>query len=330
MKVVLGILMVGVCSSAALAQAEVRAVGQAKVVAEVAAQARGVKGQPFSAEAVSESVQTLADGNRIVQSSTSKIYRNSDGKVRREMTGGSGGMAFFNTFEPGVSIAEPSGNRILIDPSEKTARTMTVIAPEAVRVRELTDEQRKSLEKVQTFKVTVDGQPGADEKRAVELVRERTPMAATGTAAVLAPMPPMPAMGGAFGGSFVYSTGDHKAWETKSEYLGTQNFEGLVCEGTRRTTVIPAGSIGNERPIEMVYERWYSKDLQMVVSSKHVDPRFGEQTYTLKNINRSEPDPSLFTVPQGFKVIADHGDAMYLRTAKPVTAPAPAAAPKQP
>ena len=330
MKVVLGILMVGVCSSAALAQAEVRAVGQAKVVAEVAAQAGGVKGQPFSAEAVSESVQTLADGNRIVQASTSKIYRNSDGKVRREMTGGSGGMAFFNTFEPGVSIAEPSGNRILIDPSEKTARTMTVIAPEAVRVRELTDEQRKSLEKVQTFKVTVDGQPGADEKRAVELVRERTPMAATGTAAVLAPMPPMPAMGGAFGGSFVYSTGDHKAWETKSEDLGTQNIEGLVCEGTRRTTVIPPGSIGNERPIEMVYERWYSKDLQMVVSSKHVDPRFGEQTYTLKNINRSEPDPSLFTVPQGFKVIADHGDAMYLRTAKPVTAPAPAAAPKQP
>jgi len=327
MKVFCGLLMIGVCSGLGLAQGETRAIGEAKVLAEVAGRATAVKGQPFSAEAVSESVQTLADGNRIVQSSTSKIYRNGEGKVRREMTGGSGGMAFFNTFEPGVSIAEPSGNRILIDPSGKTARTVTVIAPEAVKVRELTDEQRKALEKAHTFKVTVDGQPGAEEKRAVEILRDTTVL--TGTPG--APMPPMPAMSGAIGGGFVYSTGDHKAWDTKTEDLGTQTIEGLACEGTRRTTVIPAGSIGNERPIEMVYERWYSKDLQMVVSSKHVDPRFGEQTYTLKNINRSEPDPSLFTVPQGFKVIADGpGNTMFVRTAKPAAAPAPAAAPKQP
>src|SRR5947209_1895081 len=133
MKVVLGLLMIGVCSAAGLAQGEIRAVAQPKVIAELAAAAAAVKGQPFSADAVSESVQTLPDGNRIVQSSTSKIYRNSDGKVRREMTGGAGGMTFFNTFDSGVSIAEPSGNRILIDPSEKTARTFTVISPEAVK-----------------------------------------------------------------------------------------------------------------------------------------------------------------------------------------------------
>jgi hypothetical protein len=333
MKVVLGAMMIGVCSVAALAQGETRAVAQPKVIAELAAAAAAVKGQPFSAEAVSESVQTLQDGNRIVQSSTSKIYRNSDGKVRREMTGGSGGMTFFNTFETGVSIAEPSGNRILIDPSEKTARTFTVISPEAVKVRgsELTDEQRKAVEKMQTFKVTVDGAPGNEEKRAVEVVRGTAVMSGTPATAAIAPMAPLPPMAGGFGGGFVYSTGDHQRWETKSEDLGTQNIEGLTCEGTRRTTTIPAGAIGNDRPIEMVYERWYSKDLQMVVSSKHSDPRFGEQTYTLKNINRSEPDPSLFTVPQGFKVISDgHGDGMYVRTPKPAAAPAPVIAPKQP
>ena len=93
-------------------------------------------------------------------------------------------------------------------------------------------------------------------------------------------------------------------WETHTEQLGVQNIEGVDCEGTRTVTTIPADAIGNERPIEIVYERWYSKDLQMIVYSKHSDPRFGEQTYRLTNINRSEPDPSLFEVPSGYKIIS--------------------------
>src|SRR5215471_17331579 len=43
-----------------------------------------VKNAPYSAEAVTETIQTLADGNRIVQNSTSKIYRDSAGRTRRE------------------------------------------------------------------------------------------------------------------------------------------------------------------------------------------------------------------------------------------------------
>jgi len=112
-------------------------------------------------------------------------------------------------------------------------------------------------------------------------------------------MPPMPAMP------------ESQKWETHTEQLGTQNFEGIDAEGTRTTTTIPAGSIGNERPIEIVYERWYSKDLKMIVYSKHSDPRFGEQTYRLTNINRSEPDPSLFTPPPGFKVVSSNTPSTY-------------------
>jgi hypothetical protein len=92
-------------------------------------------------------------------------------------------------------------------------------------------------------------------------------------------------------------------WETRTEQLGVQNFEGVDAEGTRTITTIPADAIGNERPIEIVYERWYSKELQMIVYSKHSDPRFGEQTYRLTNINRSEPDPSLFQVPTSYKLV---------------------------
>ena len=86
----------------------------------------------------------------------------------------------------------------------------------------------------------------------------------------------------------------------KTEDLGKQVMEGLSVEGTRTTLTIPAGQIGNERPIEIVSERWYSPDLQMVIMSKHSDPRMGETVFTVTNISRANPDASLFQVPPGY------------------------------
>lgn len=78
--------------------------------------------------------------------------------------------------------------------------------------------------------------------------------------------------------------------------------EGVRAEGKRTTRTIPAGQIGNERPIEITSEVWTSPDLRMIVLSKHNDPRFGETVYRLTNIQRGEPDHSLFTVPDKFTV----------------------------
>src|ERR1700726_2802573 len=62
---------------------------QQKVVLEVvAADAQVVKGKPYSADTSTETVQTLADGNRIVHRTVSKVYRDSDGRTRREQTFG--------------------------------------------------------------------------------------------------------------------------------------------------------------------------------------------------------------------------------------------------
>ena len=118
------------------------------------------------------------------------------------------------------------------------------------------------------------------------------------------------------GQGFAYSLGGHSKYETRTEQLGTQNIEGVEAEGTRTITTIPAGAIGNERPIEMVYEKWYSKELDLVVMSKNSDPRFGEQTYRLTNIIRSEPDPSLFSLPAGYKVLAEPASVYRLSTPK--------------
>jgi hypothetical protein len=86
------------------------------------------------------------------------------------------------------------------------------------------------------------------------------------------------------------------------ESLGTQMIEGVNAEGTRYTITLPAGAVGNEQPIQIVDEHWYSSDLHVLVMSKHSDPRFGETTYRLTNINRSEPAHNLFEVPADYTI----------------------------
>lgn len=88
----------------------------------------------------------------------------------------------------------------------------------------------------------------------------------------------------------------------KKEALGTQIVAGVSAEGTRITRTIAAGQIGNSKAIQIVFERWYSSDLQVVVKSTRTDPRFGTTTYTLANVQRTEPAASLFTVPVDYTV----------------------------
>jgi hypothetical protein len=90
--------------------------------------------------------------------------------------------------------------------------------------------------------------------------------------------------------------------EAKTESLGTQVMEGVAVDGKRVTRTIPAGQIGNTQPIEITSEVWTSPDLQVIVMSKHSDPRFGETTYQLTGIQRAEPDHSLFEIPPGYTV----------------------------
>jgi hypothetical protein len=89
--------------------------------------------------------------------------------------------------------------------------------------------------------------------------------------------------------------------DVQTEQLGTKEYEGVRAEGMRTVATLPAGSIGNLRPIEIVSERWYAPELQVVVFSRRADPRFGETIYRLTNITLAEPDASLFQVPADYK-----------------------------
>jgi hypothetical protein len=86
-----------------------------------------------------------------------------------------------------------------------------------------------------------------------------------------------------------------------SSDLGFQTIAGLSCKGTRFTRTVAAHSkLGNEQPLQVITERWYSPDLSIDIQTQTTDPSHGSTTMTVSNINRSEPDPSLFQVPAGY------------------------------
>src|SRR5687768_5958234 len=297
MKILAGLVLFVLLGAAAYGQQG----SGAKIMAETSVMSEKiVKGSPFSADAVNESVQVLADGNRIVRTSTNKLYRNSEGRFRREISGSSGGsLSTFYSVGPGITILDPvQGYRYLLDSHLKTARMGTLASPGVVTTVQgtvkVTPAQAAMIDKMK-----------AAELRASEAVRAAAAPVAVVTAKekVYAEVATTVAQGGT--GTYVFAPSAATKYESRTEELGVQNIEGVEATGTRTITTIPAGEIGNERPIEIVYEKWYSNDLQLVVMSKHSDPRFGEQTYRLTNIQRSEPDPSLFTLPTGYKMITE-------------------------
>jgi hypothetical protein len=107
--------------------------------------------------------------------------------------------------------------------------------------------------------------------------------------------------------------------------LGTQTIDGVQAEGTRTTRTIPAGAVGNTNPIVITVERWYSADLQTVVMMKRSDPRMGETIFQLTNIQRQEPDISLFQVPADYTV--RQGGARQFNRRMPPPEGAPVAPP---
>jgi len=100
-----------------------------------------------------------------------------------------------------------------------------------------------------------------------------------------------------------------KEANAKTESLGSQMINGVNAQGTRTTHTIAAGEIGNDRPIEITRETWYSPELQVTVMSKTSDPRSGETVYKVTNIDRTEPPAALFVVPSDYTV--KEGKALF-------------------
>ena len=87
------------------------------------------------------------------------------------------------------------------------------------------------------------------------------------------------------------------------EDLGTQTMEGFYVHGYRRTNTYDARSTGTGRSIVVTDEYWYAEDIRLNLLEKHNDPRKGDFTTTVTQVNRTEPAEELFVVPAGFRIV---------------------------
>jgi hypothetical protein len=229
---------------------------------------------PFTAEATTEFTQTLSDGNRIERKYTTSLARDGRGRSRREQDVAIlNPVVVFQGIEMRTRVGTAGGGR--------GAQTMTwtagapvaqgdtprlvVISDPVEGVTYTLDEARKEARRNHAFTYP----PYA----ATSVEIKKLEAAKTGPT------------------------------ETVVEQLGTRQIEGVAAEGVRSTTTIPAGEIGNLNPIQLVTERWFSKELQMAVLITRKDPRSGDTTYRLANVVRAEPPPDLFTVPADYRVV---------------------------
>ncbi len=240
------------------------------LTAETMTPGKPVKGVPYTAEGVSETVRILADGTRIKRSNSKKFARDSQGRTREEVT--------LSALGPWASAGEAMRMVHIFDP---VAKVLVVL-----------NEKDKTATKVSMREGLMPG------GRAV-FHRQSILVGGGGTA-----------VGGAVaggGGGSAASTdvvmirragGDG----VKEESLPRQTMEGVMVDGKRITHTIPAGEIGNDRAIETVTESWFSPELQVTVRSHTKDPQFGETDYRLSGLRRAEPAASLFEIPADYTV----------------------------
>ena len=219
---------------------------------------------------VTETTQALADGNRIHRETQTTVYRDSEGRVRRETP-------------DQVTIWDPVANTSYsLSPKQQTARKMPL-----------------------GYSYVSTGYGG----QAKTFVMLSPPSVALSDSLVT--LSQGAGRGGAAGlqvatggrGPLRVPGGRGGAAAGKTESLGKQAIEGVLSDGTRVSSTIDAGVIGNDRPIQITSESWYSPELQTLVKSVRSDPRTGEEVFRLTNVSRVEPPSILFQVPADYQVV---------------------------
>jgi hypothetical protein len=253
---------------AAMGDPQVGVVATGGMTFAVPANAEVTKNLPYEAQAVTEIKQTLADGSHITQTSSATVARDSDGRTVR--------VQKLSTMGPWKSTS---------DSSQSDGPTLTTIFDPVAKTH--TDfTSNSNVAHVLTI-------PNLPTPGALHLQSGGFAMFTAGPE-------------GASAGPVTFSAQGHDespaSADANTESLGTKTIDGISVTGTRDTRTIPAGAIGNDKDLVITRETWYSPDLKLVVQSTQSDPRFGESTYSLTNIQRSEPDATLFQVPAGYRL----------------------------
>jgi hypothetical protein len=242
-----------------------------------------VKNEPYQAQAVTEMKQTLGDGSHIVQTTTATVARDGDGRTVR--------IQKLSTMGPWKSAESSPGNSQLLT---------TIFDPVAQEHIDYTSDS-----KVAHVFLIPSVPPGAVVRAEGGFSVSADPSSLGGVekGLIVSGAGPVgdPVQGFALPDRPFFPQVS-KSMQPKIESLGTKTLEGVQVTGTRTTSTIPAGTIGNDRDLNIIRETWYSSELKLVIQSTQSDPRFGETTYTLENIRAGSPDVILFEVPANYTI----------------------------
>jgi hypothetical protein len=289
-------------------KAEAKAAAEHMVQLKMMGAVRGmtVKGAPYSADEVTDSNQVLADGTRIHRETKVSVYRDGEGRVRREMP-------------DNITITDPVSNvTYILNPKSMTGQKLAMAAGNFAFVRTggagagmgvgtgaMTTTFSMSTSGDGPMSLTVNGEKLDDEALAKALAKAKESgrtvtyerkVVADGIESTIV------SDGGLAGGMAMAAPVGAMRKKVPGEPLGKQVIEGINAEGTRNVSTIEVGAIGNDRPIQVTNESWYSEELQMPVLTKHSDPRTGDETFRVTNIRKGEPGTYLFQPPAGYQI----------------------------
>jgi hypothetical protein len=297
--------------------------------------ADAVKEAPFSGVGTTEVITTLADGNRIVRTNTMKFYRDKAGRTRTEYSLNAIGPFTPDQARSVVTITDPAESKsYVLHADSKRADVFRIGNFGIGRLGAVGGTTGPGPAHVAVENgVTTAGAPRGVPPRGVTMRSTTTVMSPalmagrSADVSVSAPLVvmssgaalPPPPNAGVIMQYAAPPPGDACKPNSKPlpapTSLGERIIEGLKVTGTRMEFTIPQGAVGNEQPILVSSEQWFSPELGVVVSSTHRDPMMGDTTYRLEQINRTEPDASLFTVPSDYTVndVGANGGAVFFQ-----------------
>ena len=237
----------------------------------------------------------LGDGNKIVRKATVRIHRDGEGRTRREELAADGTVKSVSIYDPVAHIT------YVLDPATRTARKSAVVV---VMPRTMTMEDRQKIE----LKMMTEQQGPGRAGSAVTIVKPEEFPVQVAPDEMRKRMAETVVATGRGRGVIQRTVRDDDV--KNEESLGQKIFDGVLADGKRVTTVLPAGSIGNQQPITVVSEQWFAPELEILVMTRHSDPRTGETSYSLSNITRGEPVAGLFDVPADYTI----QESSYMRT----------------
>ena len=240
-----------------------------------------VTGEPYQAEKVTHSKQTLGDGTVITHDTRGLIARDAEGRMREDLyqvhSGNVNGRQMDMQLES-ATVGDPVAHTMLFWTGQTVKLAMQMQLP--------------SLPKGPISGILA-APPPPPPPGTVRMLKETAPPPTNVLPSVslgrATTMPNSPLTSGSKD-------------DVHTEDLGKQSIEGVLVTGKRVTTTIPAGRVGNDRPIVVIHEEWQSPELKILVKTIDSDPRTGEQTMELQGLARADPDPSLFHAPAGYEV----------------------------